>query len=528
MRVPVLQQIAAGAQTAARFGVFDPCLNTARTAGVVRWGPTLSAMVHAAALRWPGRAAVVDDAGTLSYRKLDRCADRLARTLRASGSGPVGLLCRNHRGFVLGHLSLERAGRTIVLLSTGLPETQLIQVIEREQLEGVIADEEFASMLGDLNATVWPGDPKAIASWGRAGSHRWPSRRSDVVLLTSGTTGPPKGARQRRRRPSLSDAALLDALPVRVGATTLVLSPLFHAWGFAQASLTLATGSTLVLQDRFDPATALDVMRRHDVTTLAAVPLMLSRMLDVAGAEFVLPKLRTVLSSGNVLSASLARAWAERFGHNLYNIYGSTETAIATVATPRDLAEAPGTVGRPPHGVHIAILDSDGEPVSTGAMGRVFTANAMQFDGYTNGTTRARIGSLMATGDMGYLDAQGRLFVDGRENDLMVTGGENVFPSQVEELLDTHPHIEQSAVVGLPDDEFGQIIASCLVVRPEFSSADFDSWCRQELAGFQRPRRIHVVDALPMTTTGKVKRNDVVRLFGDQPTKHQAGTKKAR
>lgn len=351
MNQPLFARLATATDRAKRFAAFGPFLNTARAAGLLRWGPNLSALVHAAALRWPARSAIVDHDGSISYRNLDRCADRLARTLRAHGSAPVGLLCRNHRGFVLGQLALERAGRDIVLLSTGLPSAQLQEIVEREQLDGIIADAEFATTLAEAApaAHIWPANPLTIASWGRPGLHLWPRRRSDVVLLTSGTTGPPKGARQRQRPPSPRDASLLDALPIRVGDTVFVASPLFHAWGYAQSALALATGSTLVLQSRFEPVTTLNALKDQRVTTLAAVPLMLARLLSAAEPGVDLPDLRVVLSSGNVLSANLASAWMERFGQNLYNIYGSTETAIAAVATPHDLVSAPGTVGRCPY-----------------------------------------------------------------------------------------------------------------------------------------------------------------------------------
>jgi len=515
MRQSLLAQLSATADRASRFAAFDPWLNTARAAGIVRWGPSVSAMVHASALRWPRRPAVIDECGQVSYRDLDRTADRLARSLRTHGTGRIGLLCRNHRGFIQGYLALERAGRDVVLLSTGLPPAQLLQIIEREELDGVIADAEFTGSLASSSIKIWPGDPTTMTKWGRSGLHRWPPRRTDVVLLTSGTTGPPKGARQGARVPSLGDAALLDAIPLRVGETVMVVSPLFHAWGFAQASLAMATGSTLVLQPRFVPDAALAAMKAHGVTTLAAVPLMLSQMLDIASPDLALPELRTVLSSGNVLSASLASRWTERFGPNLYNIYGSTETAIASVATPTDLAEAPGTVGRPPPGVQVVIVDDDDKAVPTGALGRVFTANSMQFAGYTDGSSRKRLGALMATGDMGYLDDNGRLFVDGRENDLIVTGGENVFPSQIEELLEQHPQVQQAAVVAMPDDQYGQIVATYLVTHSNFSRTAFDSWCRKEMASFQRPRHVTVVDQLPMTTTGKIKRGALAQRLAD-------------
>lgn len=493
-----------------RFAAYDPLLTAARATGLVRWGPTLSALVHASALRWPSRAAVIDDAGTISYRELDRAADRLAAGLRHLPDGAIGLLCRNHRGFPLAQLATERAGRDVVMLNTSLPASQLAQIAEREQLAVIIADDEFAERLSGISVHVVSADDPETHS--RATLTMWPRRHSRVVMLTSGTTGPPKGARQAEQRPSIGDSGLLDALPIRMNDTTLIASPLFHAWGLAHSTIALATGSTLVLQRTFAPAETFDAIARNSVSLVAVVPVMLSRLLAAASPDHELAAVRAVMCSGNVLSGTLANEWIERFGPHLYNVYGSTETAIATVATPQDLVNAPGTVGTPPAGVTVQILNDHDEPVAPGTVGRVFTANSMQFDGYTDGTNRTRLGDLMATGDLGYLDVVGRLFVDGRENDLIVTGGENVFPSQIEERLEQHPLVRQASVVGKPDAEFGQRIAAFVVGEPGLDADDLHDWCREQLAAFQQPRDIIVLDELPMTTTGKVLRRSLLDI----------------
>jgi len=496
-----------------RLGLADPLLTAARTAGIVRWGPTLSALVHASARRWPTRPAVIDDAGTLDYRSLDRLADRLANTLRGDGSGTVGLMCRNHRGFAASQLAVERSGRDLVLLNTGLTAEQLGLIIDREQLEVIVADTDFVDRIEESAAPtrILPADPDLL-DWGRPGFCPRPRSASAVVILTSGTTGPPKGARRGPQTPSLGDAGMLDALPIRMNDVVFVGSPLFHAWGLAQSNIALATGSTLVVQHRFDPEATLQALYRHDVTVLAVVPIMLSRLLRIAPRKPELPHLRAVLSSGNVLSATLATAWIDRFGPTLYNIYGSTETALAAIATPQDLVNAPGTVGTPPSGVTVVILDENDQPVPQGQAGRVFTANSMQFDGYTDGSDKVRSGELMATGDLGWFDSVGRLFVDGREGDLIVTGGENVFPAAVEEVLEKHAAVRQAAVVGKPDDEFGQRIVAFVVAEPGTDVNDIDEWARNRLAPYERPRDIHLIDVLPMTTTGKVLRRKLLEL----------------
>lgn len=507
----LLRQACRVADRSMRLGAADPFLNAARAVGVLRRGANLSALVDASARRWPTRPAIIDDAGTLDYRSLDELADSLANTL-GDGNGAVGLLCRNHRGFPASQLALERCGRDVVMLNTGLTAAQLGHIVEREQLSLLIADTEFHELIDESGASVrvLAADPGRIEDWGRAGNCPRPTEPSNVVILTSGTTGPPKGARRGTPKPSLRDAGVLDMLPVQMNDTILVASPLFHAWGLAQAGIALATGSTMVLQRRFEPDATLDALVRHDVTVLAVVPLMLGRLLRNAPDSLELPHLRAVVSSGNVLSATLATAWIDRFGPNLYNVYGSTETALASIATPQDLVNAPGTVGKPPSGVSVMILDEDDQPVPTGTLGRVFTANSMQFEGYTDGSDKVRSGDLMATGDLGWFDSFGRLFVDGRENDLIVTGGENVFPAAVEEVLEQHPAVHQAAVVGVPDDDFGQRVVAFLVTDDSTDATEYEAWARDRLAPYERPRTVHLVESLPMTTTGKVLRRSLV------------------
>ena len=501
-------------QRSLRFGALDPMLNAARVAGFAKWGAGISALVHASALRWPNRTAVVDDHGSMSYRQLDRMADGLTNYLRSDGNGPVGLLCRNHRGFPLAQIAIERAGRDVVMLSTALPAQQLRDIADREALTLLIADAEFLERIDQagVSARVVPADPDQIGTWSKPGPTTPPPRRSEMIVLTSGTTGPPKGARRSNRPPRISDASLLDAIPIRMNDVTLIASPLFHAWGLAQCSFALATGSTIVVHAKFDPNATLRAVAEHGVSVLAAVPLMLSRILEETPPGNELTSLRATLCSGNVLSATLAKNWIERFGPNLYNIYGSTETAVASVATPKDLLAAPGTVGRPPRGVTVAILDDGDKPAASNQLGRVFTANSQQFAGYTDGSNRARRGRLMATGDLGYLDNKGRLFVDGRENDLIVTGGENVFPSLIEEVLEQHDSVLNAAVVGLPDAKYGQRVVAFVVANHGFDVDELDAWARQNLAAFQRPREYRSVDALPMTTTGKVIRHALATL----------------
>ena len=218
------------------------------------------------------------------------------------------------------------------------------------------------------------------------------------------------------------------------------------------------------------------------------------------------PDLRVVAVSGSALHGGLATAFMDAFGDVLYNLYGSTEVSWVTIATPSDLRVAADTAGRPPYGTKVAILDAAGEPVPTGATGRIFAGNDMLFEGYTNGAGKQRIGGLMSTGDMGHVDAAGRLFVDGREDDMIISGGENVYPRELEDLLNALPEVREACVYGVDDADFGQRLACWVVLRDgsTLSAEEIRALVRRRLARFNVPRDVHFLDVLPRNATGKV------------------------
>ncbi len=217
-------------------------------------------------------------------------------------------------------------------------------------------------------------------------------------------------------------------------------------------------------------------------------------------------RLRVVAVSGSALPGNLATRFMDAYGDVLYNLYGSTEASWVSIATPAELRRAPSTAGRPPHGTRVAILDRNGQPVPAGRPGHIHVGNDMLFEGYTNGTPRAFHSGLMATGDLGHVDDEGLLFVDGREDDMIISGGENVFPSEVENLLAGLPQVREVAVIGVPDLEFGQRLAAWIALQPgEWLDGDaVREYVRRNLARFSVPRDVRFVRALPRNATGKV------------------------
>jgi fatty-acyl-CoA synthase len=284
---------------------------------------------------------------------------------------------------------------------------------------------------------------------------------------------------------------------------------MFHSWGYAHFTMSMPLASTLVLRRKFDPEDTLRAVAQHGATALALVPVMLQRILELGEekiARYDVSSLKVIALSGSALPGELATRAMDAFGDVLYNLYGSTEVAWATIATPEDLRAAPGTAGRPPVGTVVKLLDEHGREVAPGHAGRIFVANEMMFEGYTGGGGKEIVRGLMSTGDVGHFDAHGRLFVDGRDDEMIVSGGENVFPREVEDLLSDHEAIEEAAVIGVPDEQFGQRLRAFVVPR---NGAGLDEeavkqYVKDNLARFKVPREVIFLEELPRNATGKV------------------------
>ncbi len=513
-----------------RSGILEPGLSVANAAGLARWGATPAAVVAGAAGRYPTRVALVDEAGSLTYGELDRRSSRLAAGLIERGltaDVTVGLLARNHRGFVEANLAAAKIGADVVYLNTGFGAPQLTDVLRRERVGAVVCDDEFAPLVEaatrglDVKLVLSADDdghgpdslPSVRASARRSRPPR-PRRASLPVLLTSGTTGTPKGARRDDARPDLVAATgLFDRIPFRRGDVFFVAAPLFHAWGLSMMVLATTLAGTVVLRRRFDPVATVEAVEQHEASVLAVVPVMLQRILGAGALDGCdLSSLRIVCSSGSALPGTLSEEWMDAAGDTLYNLYGSTEVGQAAIATPEEMRAAPGTAGRPPPGATVRLLDDDDREVRPGEPGRIYVGSNLQFSGYTGGGSKRVVDGLMATGDVGYVDDDGLLHVTGREDDMIVSGGENVFPAEVEDVLRTHPAVADAAAVGVADADFGQRLAAYVVPAVAADDVDVDELrelVRTTLSRHKVPRTIELVDQIPRNATGKVLRREL-------------------
>ncbi|HEV3322321.1 MAG TPA: acyl-CoA synthetase [Solirubrobacteraceae bacterium] len=498
-----------------------------------RWGSSSAAAYAISAIRYPERVAIVDERGALTFAEVDARTNALARALSAAGVGEqdgVAIMCRNHRGFIEATVACAKLGASVLYLNTAFAGPQIADVLRREAPVALIYDEEFSDLVrvgseGMRRFVSWrepegngagDGDPwvEELIARGDTASLRPPAEKGRVVILTSGTTGTPKGANRKQPDSMQPAAALFSKIPLKARETTVIAAPMFHSWGYAHFTLSLLLGSTLVLRRRFDPEQTLADVARHRATTLAVVPVMLQRIMELPAetlARYDTSALRIVSVSGSVLPGELATRVMDTFGEVLYNLYGSTEVAWATIATPRDLRSAPGTAGSAPLGTVVKILDAEGRELAQGQRGRIFAANEMVFDGYTGGGGKEIVRGLMSTGDMGHIDAEGRLFVDGRDDEMIVSGGENVFPREVEDLLAKHPQIEEAAVIGVDDEQFGQRLKAFVVAREqaELSEEAVQEYVKENLARYKVPREVVFLETLPRNATGKVLKREL-------------------
>jgi fatty-acyl-CoA synthase len=494
--------------------------------GYLRWGLSMATGYAAGAARHPDRPAIIDDRGLLTFAEVQDRTTRLAHALADRGVGAdtsIAVLCRNHRGPVELAVAAAKLGADVALLNTSLSGHTVGEVL-REQGSGVlVADEEFTDSLGELPAgcrlvTAWTDRHTAenldslIAAGGRSPLPLRPAP-GRLIVLTSGTTGTPKGAERPRPKSWAPAGAILSRIPFHAGDPMLIAPPLFHTWGFAALQLAMLLGAPAVLRRGFDPAEVLRSMAEHRCGTLIAVPVMLARILELPRAELdrydVRP--RVVAVSGSALPGGLATKFMDRFGDVLYNLYGSTEVSWVSIADPTDLRVDPATAGKAPFGTTLEILDDAGHPVAPGEIGRVFVGNGMMFEGYTSAgpATAPAVEThdgLMSTGDLGRVDQNGRLFLSGRGDSMIVSGGENVYPGPVEDLLASQDEVREVAVVGVDDEKFGQRLAAYVVLN--FGAAlDADAvraLVKDQLSRFSVPRDVVFLDSLPRNPTGKV------------------------
>lgn len=509
--------------------------SSARAAKLSRaYGPQAT-MAILGAHKYGSLPAITDERGTLSYQQVDDQSWALAHGLRGLGvsaGSVVGVLCRDHRGLALTMAACGKVGARMVLMNTGFAKPQFAEVCQREGVAVVLHDSEFLGLLDAL-----PADMPRVLTWVDDGTEvptgvptlddivvsnptqplPPPAKAGGSVILTSGTTGLPKGAPRDAVSP-LATAQFVDRVPFPRKGTMVIVSPIFHSTGWATYTVGAALGNKIVTTRRFNAEKTLELIATHKADMLVAVPTMLHRMVELDPeiiAKYDTSSLKVILIAGSALSPELSNRVQDTFGDVLYNMYGSTECAVASIATPAELRAAPGTAGRPPVTCEVVLFDENDQRIEgRNRRGRIFVRNGAPFSGYTDGRRKQIIDGFMSSGDMGHFNDDGLLFVDGRDDDMIVSGGENVYPQEVENLLEARPDVAEVAVVGVDDVEFGKRLRAFIVAEPdaEKDAEAIKRHVKENLARHKVPRDVVFVDELPRNATGKLLRRVLVEM----------------
>ena len=517
---------------AGALGAKSPLAVGAALPWLIGRGPSLAILCHMNAITTGNKTAIHDRGGSISWHALNQRVNQVVHALDSVGVEPgdhLALLLRNGREIVELILAAQRLGVVACPLNTWAKPTELEATIRNSRPVVLFYDTAHSAIVEQcapdsipLIAVGSQGQlPKStryedlIAEHGTRPPAPFVRRKGTpkVIIQTSGTTGTPKAASRDAAASGLGVLAnLLQVVPYRRDDIIYCPAPLFHSFGLATFTFATALGATLVLPEKFDPEASLELIGRHRCTAASFVPVMVRRVLslpDEAKSRYDLSSLRIVLASGSVLSNDVRRGATELFGSVLYDLYGSTEAGWVAIAKPDDLLKEKHTVGRPVQGIEVRVMDADDNPQPKGETGEIYIRSKVMFEGYISGeSTKSNGEGWMSIGDLGHLDEDGFLYIDGRADDMVVVGGENVYPVEVEQVIEDLDGVEEVAVVGVSDDEYGQILVA--FVAGSVTVGDVTDACKKELASYKVPKQVHILDELPRNATGKVLKRELI------------------
>ena len=507
----------------------------AHAARNTRLGPHVAIMWHAQ--QTPDKECVVDGDRRLTWRQFDQEVNKLGHALAARGGagGRVACMLANGVEYLIAQQALARIGGTAVQIGYRSKPAEIAFILANAEPQAAVVGADYLPVFAEAMGQA--GQHPRVIVVGGSGAVRQGDRWEDaiaredgrappkagaggggVIVYTSGTTGKPKGAARNWKQTGLESVA---DLMVQVGMhhddRHLVACPLYHSAAPAFVAMMMSLGATCVLLNHFDPEQALATIARERITSTMMVPTMLHRMAalpDDVRRHHDTSSLRWVMSGAAPLPTETARQFQDRFGPILWNFYGATETGTVTLAGPRDHLTRPGTVGRALRGNEIRLLDDDGHEVPLGAIGEVYVRNSMLIAGYhrnRDATSKSIRDGFFSVGDLARRDADGFYYMESRKHDMVISGGVNIYPREIEDHLHTHPAIHDVAVVGVPDPEWGETLRAFIVLAPgaALTAAEVGDYCRTHLADYKRPRQVVFVDELPRNPTGKILKREL-------------------
>lgn len=468
-------------------------------------GTNLMALLKFTARKFPNQIAVADENQSITYKDLFKQSQNLAGHLQADfqieTGNKIAFLCRNRAGFVIALCAAARTGARIFLLNPEMTAEQISALAGKHRFDFVFYDAEVEST---AEIEAWKDKSLTIDEADNLSKKDLqikikPAFSGEIVVLTGGTTGTPKSA---RRKPSIFKFlnpffALLTTLELDEYQTVYIATPVYHGFGISALIIALILGMKMFFLTRFDAGKACELIEKNRIETVTVVPLMLQRMLNFDASK--LESLQCIISGGAALNPALVAETQTRLGDKLFNLYGTSEAGFSVIAEPADLRRSPETIGRKIIGVKLKILDETEREVSNGQTGKICIKSAWSIESDKN---------WIETGDVGFQDENGFIFLRGRSDEMIVSGGENVYPVELENILAKHPNILQTAVIGIPDEDFGQRLKAFIVLKEnaKISETEIKKWLETRVARFQMPAKIEFLEELPQTAVGKINK----------------------
>ncbi len=507
-------------------------------------GPHVPLLFHAAAT--PDKEALVEygehGVRRLTWSQFDATINRLANALVArgvSGGQRVALMLPNGMEYLIAQQALARIGGTAVQIGYRSKAGEIAYILDNAEPRVTIVHASFLDTMKEARAQTGKGGEMLVVDGDRldrsatplddalaAASPEMPARLrggdgGGVIVYTSGTTGKPKGANRNWRKQGYESVAdMMVQVGMRTDDRHLVVCPLYHSAAPAFVAIMLSLGATIVLMNHFDPEGALEIIERERITCSTMVPTMLIRMSNLPDetlAKYDTRSLRWIMSAAAPLTTEAARRFMDKFGPVLWNFYGATETGLVTLAGPGDHVSRPGTIGKALRGNRIRLLDEGGNDVPQGEVGELFARNSTMISGYhknDEATKSSQRDGFFSVGDLGRIDRDGYYYLESRKHDMVISGGVNIYPREIEDHLHTHPAILEAAVVGVPDPEWGETLRAFIVVRSgeRVSETEVIDYCRRHLSDFKRPKKVTFVAELPRNPTGKILKRELREL----------------
>ncbi|MGO9836719.1 MAG: class I adenylate-forming enzyme family protein [Polyangiaceae bacterium] len=501
--------------------------------------PSLIFSLHAA--NTPDKTAILWRDRRLSFAELDQRMNRAGAGLKRRGitrGSSVVIMMRNRPEFLEVQGGAGRFGAAAVSVSWRSTPAELVYLAQHCGAKAIVfeadlwhtveqakknlpslSDRDFIAVGGEVpGCSSYEGDFLADRAAPPLAIEKGAEEDAAVVIYTSGTTGKPKGAvRKFPKDATYAAMQFIGETPMRSDDVHLVTCPLYHSTAFGFLVFNAILGGSAVLMDDFKPEGFLDLVERHGVTTTAVVPTILHRVMALDPsvlAKYDVRSMRGIFTVGAQLPAPLGTQVMDYFGDVLFNCYGATELALVTMAKPEDLRAAPGTIGKALPGNEVRLLDDNGREVGVGEVGELYARNKMLVAGYHNDAEATRSSmrdGFFSVGDLARRDSEGRFFIEGRKRDMIISGGVNVYPAEVEAAIESHPDVAEVAVVGVDDAEWGERVRAFVVRRPGTTLDDglLKVWCRERLAGPKVPRDFVFMESLPRNPTGKVLKREL-------------------